>query len=155
TRSDTSRTQPIQKGQSYNWLQNEENRNSFSSCQSPAINHGEEDDQEDTHEIDDAQTETDTSDDELEDNIGSTSHGNKEERALNQSKVVYGYYDRGNQISSQFHWKEVVMHTSANREESDDNYMYWPSSKDVLAKDDLIRFRHHWTKGEPVIFRHF
>nr|GEZ36436.1 lysine-specific demethylase JMJ25-like [Tanacetum cinerariifolium] len=110
TRSDTSRTQPIQKGQSYNWLQNEENRNSFSSCQSPAINHGEEDDQEDTHEIDDAQTETDTSDDELEDNIGSTSH--------------------------------------------DDNYMYWPSSKDVLAKDDLIRFRHHWTKGEIVIFRH-
>nr|GEX09984.1 protein STRUBBELIG-receptor family 8 [Tanacetum cinerariifolium] len=50
------------------------------------INHGEEDDQEDTHEIDDAQTETDTSDDELEDNIGSTSHGKtitrKETRAL-------------------------------------------------------------------------
>nr|GFB93199.1 lysine-specific demethylase JMJ25-like [Tanacetum cinerariifolium] len=43
---------------------------------------------------------------------------------------------------------------AANREESDDNYLYWPSSKDVLAKDDLIRFCHHWTKGEPVIFRH-
>ncbi|GJZ87651.1 lysine-specific demethylase JMJ25-like protein [Tanacetum coccineum] len=43
---------------------------------------------------------------------------------------------------------------AANREESDDNYLYCPSSKDVLAKDDLIRFRHHWTKGEPVIFRH-
>nr|GEU73519.1 hypothetical protein [Tanacetum cinerariifolium] len=40
----------------------------------PVINHGEEDDQEDTHEIDDAQTETDTSDDELEENIGLTSH---------------------------------------------------------------------------------
>nr|GFD08020.1 hypothetical protein [Tanacetum cinerariifolium] len=90
TRSDTSRTQPIQKGQSYNWLQNEENWNSFSSCQSPAINHGEEDDQEDTHEIDDAQTETDTSDDELEVNIGSTSHGKtitqKETRALGETR---------------------------------------------------------------------
>ncbi|GKB78960.1 hypothetical protein Tco_0945855 [Tanacetum coccineum] len=92
TRSDTSRTQPIQKGQSYNWLQNEENRNSFSSCQSPVtvINHGEEDDQEDTHEIDDAQTETDTSDDELEENIGSTSHGKtitrKETRALGETR---------------------------------------------------------------------
>nr|GFA08949.1 hypothetical protein [Tanacetum cinerariifolium] len=71
TRSDTSRTQPIQKGQSYNWLKNEANRNSFSSYQSPAINHGEEDDQEDTYEINNVQTETDTSDDELEDNIGS------------------------------------------------------------------------------------
>nr|GFB57264.1 lysine-specific demethylase JMJ25-like [Tanacetum cinerariifolium] len=39
---------------------------------------------------------------------------------------------------------------AANREESDDNYLYWPSSKYVFAKDDLIRFRHHWTKGEPV-----
>nr|GFA97595.1 hypothetical protein [Tanacetum cinerariifolium] len=56
----------------------------------PAINHGEEDDQEDTHEIDDAQTETDTSDDELEDNIGSTSHGKtitqKETRALGETR---------------------------------------------------------------------
>ncbi|GKD35322.1 hypothetical protein Tco_1250831, partial [Tanacetum coccineum] len=52
------------------------------------INHGEEDDQEDTHEIDDAQTETDTSDDELEENIGSTSQGKtitrKETRALGE-----------------------------------------------------------------------
>ncbi|GJU60054.1 hypothetical protein Tco_1237820 [Tanacetum coccineum] len=92
TRSDTSRTQPIQKGQSYNWLQNEENRNSFSSCQSPVtvINHGEEDDPKDTHEIDDAQTETDTSDDELEENVGSTSHGKtitrKETRALGKTR---------------------------------------------------------------------
>nr|GFA24192.1 lysine-specific demethylase JMJ25-like [Tanacetum cinerariifolium] len=62
----------------------------------------------------------------------------------------------GKEVSAigMYEYKEVVMHTSANREESDDNYMYWPSSKDVLAKDDLIRFRHHWTKGEPVIFRH-
>ncbi|GKD43358.1 hypothetical protein Tco_1268003, partial [Tanacetum coccineum] len=91
TRIDTSRTQPIQKGQSYNWLQNEENTNSFS-CQSPVtvINHGEEDDQEDAHEIDDAQTKTDMSDDELEENIGSTSHGKtitrKETRALGKTR---------------------------------------------------------------------
>nr|GEV28552.1 lysine-specific demethylase JMJ25-like [Tanacetum cinerariifolium] len=43
---------------------------------------------------------------------------------------------------------------AANRDESDDNYLYCPSSKGVLAKDNLIRFRHHWTKGEPAIFRH-
>nr|GEX79469.1 protein STRUBBELIG-receptor family 8 [Tanacetum cinerariifolium] len=59
----------------------------------PAINHGEEDDQEDTHEIDDAQTETDTSDDELEDNIGSTSHGKtitrKETRAVGETRKSY------------------------------------------------------------------
>nr|GEY06154.1 lysine-specific demethylase JMJ25-like [Tanacetum cinerariifolium] len=71
-----------------------------------------------------------------------------------RAKLFLSKLRLGNQISSQFHWKEVVMHTLANREESDDNYMYWPSSKDVLAKDDLIRFRHHWTKGEPVIFRY-
>ena len=65
------------KSESYNWLENEENRNSFSSCQSPVTvrNPGEEDEQEDTHEIDYAQTEADTSDDEHEENIGSTSHG--------------------------------------------------------------------------------
>ncbi|GJY11386.1 reverse transcriptase domain-containing protein [Tanacetum coccineum] len=54
------------------------------------INHREEDDQEDTREIDDAQTETDTSDDELEENIGSTSHGKtitrKETRALGETR---------------------------------------------------------------------
>ncbi|GKD50000.1 Myb domain protein 62, partial [Tanacetum coccineum] len=54
------------------------------------INHGEEDDPKDTHEIDDAQTETDTSDDELEENVGSTSHGKtitrKETRALGKTR---------------------------------------------------------------------
>ncbi|GKD51558.1 hypothetical protein Tco_1280534, partial [Tanacetum coccineum] len=94
TRSDASHTQSIQKGQSYNWLQNEENMNSFSSCQIPVtvINHEEEDDHEDAHEIDYAQTETDTSDDELEENIGSTSHGKtitrKETRALSETRKI-------------------------------------------------------------------
>ncbi|GJY66185.1 Myb domain protein 62 [Tanacetum coccineum] len=47
-------------------------------------------DQEDAHEIDDAQTETNTSDDELEENIGSTLHGKtitrKETRALGETR---------------------------------------------------------------------
>ncbi|KAI3510651.1 hypothetical protein L1887_17783 [Cichorium endivia] len=42
---------------------------------------------------------------------------------------------------------------AANRDGSDDNFLYRPSSKDVLEKDDLIRFRQHWTKGQPVIIR--
>ncbi|GJV30951.1 hypothetical protein Tco_1391351 [Tanacetum coccineum] len=58
----------------------------------PVINHEEEDDQEDTHEIDYAQTKTDTSDDELEENIGSTSHGKtitqKETRALSETRKI-------------------------------------------------------------------
>lgn len=35
----------------------------------------------------------------------------------------------------------------------DNNDLYWPVSKDVLEKDDLTRFRQHWKKGQPVIFR--
>ncbi|XP_024982799.1 lysine-specific demethylase JMJ25-like [Cynara cardunculus var. scolymus] len=42
---------------------------------------------------------------------------------------------------------------AANREESDDNYLYWPASEDVLTGEELIRFRSHWSKGEPVIVR--
>ncbi|KAI3680500.1 hypothetical protein L6452_35271 [Arctium lappa] len=42
---------------------------------------------------------------------------------------------------------------AANREGSDDNYLYCPESKDVSRKEEFIRFRHHWAKGEPVIVR--
>ncbi|KAJ9566655.1 hypothetical protein OSB04_002621 [Centaurea solstitialis] len=42
---------------------------------------------------------------------------------------------------------------AANREESDDNYLYWPAAEDVLTGEELVRFRSHWAKGEPVIFR--
>nr|GEY07241.1 hypothetical protein [Tanacetum cinerariifolium] len=54
------------------------------------INHEEEDDHEDAHKINDPHTETNTSDDELEENIGSTSHGKtitrKETRALGETR---------------------------------------------------------------------
>ncbi|GJS95953.1 hypothetical protein Tco_0802921 [Tanacetum coccineum] len=53
--------------------------------QGTVINHGEEDDQEHTHEIDDAQTKTDTSDDELEENIGKTIT-RKANRALGETR---------------------------------------------------------------------
>ncbi|KAI7735919.1 hypothetical protein M8C21_031185, partial [Ambrosia artemisiifolia] len=42
---------------------------------------------------------------------------------------------------------------ASNRETSDDNYLYFCSSKDVLTEDALIRFRHHLTKGEPIVIK--
>ncbi|KAI3800269.1 hypothetical protein L1987_28356 [Smallanthus sonchifolius] len=42
---------------------------------------------------------------------------------------------------------------AAYREGSEDNYLYCPSSKDVSKKDEFIRFRHHWSKSEPVIVK--
>lgn len=42
---------------------------------------------------------------------------------------------------------------AANREVSDDNDLYYPSSKDVSRKEEVIRFRHHWAKGEPIIVK--
>lgn len=40
---------------------------------------------------------------------------------------------------------------AANREGSNDNYLYCRLSKD--AEDDLIRFRNHLSKGEPVVIK--
>ncbi|KAK9068917.1 hypothetical protein SSX86_013033 [Deinandra increscens subsp. villosa] len=42
---------------------------------------------------------------------------------------------------------------AANREESNDNCLYYPTYKEVLNGEELIRFRHHLAKGEPVIVR--
>ncbi|KAI3740934.1 hypothetical protein L2E82_31409 [Cichorium intybus] len=42
---------------------------------------------------------------------------------------------------------------AANREESDDNYLYCPAFKQGLSGEELIRFRYHWAKGEPVIVK--
>lgn len=42
---------------------------------------------------------------------------------------------------------------AANREEADDNRLFYPDSKDVLTGDDLNCFRQHWAKGEPVIVK--
>ncbi|CAK9140951.1 unnamed protein product [Ilex paraguariensis] len=44
-----------------------------------------------------------------------------------------------------------MMHRAASRAGSDDNYLYFPSAKDALKEEELLRFRSHWEKGEPVI----
>ncbi|KAM0064916.1 putative transcription factor C2H2 family [Helianthus debilis subsp. tardiflorus] len=42
---------------------------------------------------------------------------------------------------------------AADREESNDNHLYYPDSEEVLGGEELIRFRHHLAKGEPVIVK--
>lgn len=41
---------------------------------------------------------------------------------------------------------------AATREDSDDNYLYCPSSSDI-KQGDLGHFQKHWVMGEPVIVR--
>ncbi|KAL1195757.1 Lysine-specific demethylase JMJ25 [Cardamine amara subsp. amara] len=41
---------------------------------------------------------------------------------------------------------------AASREGSQDNYLYYPSVRDV-QQDDLKHFQHHWVKGEHVVVR--
>ncbi|XP_059662576.1 lysine-specific demethylase JMJ26-like [Cornus florida] len=43
---------------------------------------------------------------------------------------------------------------AASRKDSADNYLYWPTSKDVLEEEGFLRFQNHWAKGEPVIVQH-
>ncbi|XP_026392740.1 lysine-specific demethylase JMJ25-like isoform X1 [Papaver somniferum] len=43
-----------------------------------------------------------------------------------------------------------MLRRAASREKSDDNFLYCPSSMDIL---DLVSFQKHWIKGEPVIVR--
>lgn len=38
-------------------------------------------------------------------------------------------------------------------EHSEYNSLYSPDSKDVLNEEELLHFRRHWTKGEPVIVK--
>ncbi|XP_076899427.1 lysine-specific demethylase JMJ26-like [Bidens hawaiensis] len=42
---------------------------------------------------------------------------------------------------------------ASNRKDSEDNCLYYPSSKEVVSGEELIRFRHHLAKGEPIIVR--
>ncbi|KAI3430167.1 JmjC domain-containing protein [Psidium guajava] len=39
---------------------------------------------------------------------------------------------------------------AASREDSDDNYLFCPTAKDIQS-EDLKHFQSHWTKGEPII----
>ncbi|KAJ9566189.1 hypothetical protein OSB04_002155 [Centaurea solstitialis] len=61
--------------------------------------------------------------------------------------------DQPNLMSISLKTSRDTYFRAANREGSDDNYLYYPTSKDVSRKEEFIRFRHHWAKGEPVIVR--
>ncbi|KAK9057944.1 hypothetical protein SSX86_022783 [Deinandra increscens subsp. villosa] len=68
----------------------------------------------------------------------------KAECILNKFKI-----DESNIIPNSFTTVGKMYLEAANREDSDDNYLYYPDSKEV----ELFRFRHHWAKGEPVIVK--
>lgn len=42
---------------------------------------------------------------------------------------------------------------AASREASNDNFLYCLASRDIQEEEQLLRFRHHWARGEPVIVR--
>lgn len=42
---------------------------------------------------------------------------------------------------------------ASSREDSDDNSLYCPDSRDIVDEHALLHFREHWAKGEPVIVR--
>ncbi|KAL4186127.1 hypothetical protein AMTRI_Chr09g32200 [Amborella trichopoda] len=54
--------------------------------------------------------------------------------------------------SGQLADSEKMLRRAAGREESDDNYIYCPTARDV-HDGELEHFQMHWTKGEPVIVR--
>ncbi|KAI3997094.1 hypothetical protein MKX01_032745 [Papaver californicum] len=48
---------------------------------------------------------------------------------------------------------DEMLQRAASREQSDDNFLYCPSSVDIINEGNLLNFQKHWTKGEPVIVR--
>ncbi|XP_021889066.1 lysine-specific demethylase JMJ25-like isoform X2 [Carica papaya] len=46
-----------------------------------------------------------------------------------------------------------MLRRAASREGSNDNYLYCPASKEILQEEELLHFRKHWLKGEPIIVR--
>ncbi|XP_050368486.1 lysine-specific demethylase JMJ26-like isoform X2 [Argentina anserina] len=46
-----------------------------------------------------------------------------------------------------------MLQKAASREDSCDNYLYCPVSRDTLKEGGLLNFKKHWTNGEPVIVK--
>lgn len=44
-----------------------------------------------------------------------------------------------------------TMRKAASRHGSNDNFLYCPTTKDLLKHNSLEHFQWHWSKGEPVI----
>lgn len=42
---------------------------------------------------------------------------------------------------------------AASRKGSQDNGLYCPDSEDIVNEEELLQFRRHWARGEPVIVR--
>ncbi|KAI3989330.1 hypothetical protein MKX01_026913 [Papaver californicum] len=62
---------------------------------------------------------------------------------------------KAEEIARNFEAERALTHYNreASREQSDDNFLYCPSSVDILSEGNLVNFQKHWTKGEPVIVR--
>lgn len=71
------------------------------------------------------------------------------EKIINKSKINLPPHNKHDSLfpetSGDYHIR------AANREGSNDNYLYCRLSKD--AEDDLIAFRNHLSKGEPVVIK--
>lgn len=48
---------------------------------------------------------------------------------------------------------DEMLRKAASREGSTDNYLYCPASSAFSDEEELLCFRRHWIKGEPVIVR--
>ncbi|KAF8031453.1 hypothetical protein BT93_D0615 [Corymbia citriodora subsp. variegata] len=48
---------------------------------------------------------------------------------------------------------DEMLRKAASREESTDNCLYCPASSATLDEEELLCFRSHWIKGEPIIVR--
>ncbi|KAL5726810.1 hypothetical protein ACHQM5_000065 [Ranunculus cassubicifolius] len=46
-----------------------------------------------------------------------------------------------------------MLRRAAFRQDSQDNYLYWPHVRDIPKDDELLHFQKHWANGEPVIVR--
>lgn len=55
-------------------------------------------------------------------------------------------------VSGQVDDSNTTLRKAACREDSTDNYLYCPTSRDI-REGDVEHFQKHWVKGEPVIVR--
>lgn len=72
----------------------------------------------------------------------------KAEFILNKFKI-----EQPNILTNSFTTGGKTFLVAAHREESNDNDLYYPASKEVLSGEEVLRFRHHLAKGQPVIVR--
>ncbi|CAA6666617.1 unnamed protein product [Spirodela intermedia] len=70
------------------------------------------------------------------------------------SAVEIRYEDRGKDYlhAGQVDDTNTTLRKAACREDSTDNYLYCPTSRDI-REGDVEHFQKHWVKGEPVIVR--